>query len=261
MKHVFIIERRNRNPLVLSPFHARKEMNPSAMDEGMEIVVSRIFPSSFMDECLRTAYRDVDGYVSAWVADKRYIPRMLISAVVFLVAYFVMSIALRDPLPIIDELLIGIAATALTWRYLARRDSGSLQLTQTRLRLKQALSSADVVESSFIAAVTDYLDEAASLDTLTLSDRIFGHDGFGSLKEPDASLPGLAQEFREVLESWILLNDKNMARRLSEVRTATTEKKMIRVSSALVHDALHQQLDLPLLSLMCALDSMARTRE
>lgn len=250
MKHVFIIDRRNRSPLVLSPFLARRNMDPGVVETGVEIAVSRVPQGTLLDLCLQNVYRDVDGYVSAWVADKRYIPRMLMSACVFLLVYFVTSVALRDPIPLVDEVLIGVVAAIFAWRAIARRDNSSLQITQTRLRLKQVISTADVVESSFVTAVEEYLESAAALDTLALSDRICGRSTVeavgGGSDEP-------AGEFRAALEAWILLNDKRMARLLGMLRTAVTEKKKARLSSTLVHEALHYQLDLPLLSLVTAL--------
>ncbi len=59
-------------------------------------------------------------------AERRFIPKFLIAAIVFIVVYFFLSFVIRDPLPIVDELIGGIIASVAVFGFLSRRDASSL---------------------------------------------------------------------------------------------------------------------------------------
>lgn len=49
-----------------------------------------------------------------------YIPRLIISALVFLVAYLFLSLVIRDPLPMVDELIISFAICVASFALMRR---------------------------------------------------------------------------------------------------------------------------------------------
>ncbi len=84
-------------------------------------------------------YRLIEDAVKGWVAEKRFIPRFLISSAVFVLTYFCLSFVIRDPLPLIDEILIGLGAAFVTYFVVSRRDQRSNAALRKRAELRAAV--------------------------------------------------------------------------------------------------------------------------
>ena len=80
-------------------------------------------------------YRQVEQSVKDWTAERKFIPRFLISTSAFLVVYFLTSFVIRDPIPMVDELLLGLAAAVVVYLVLMKRDSDSKKATEMKVSL------------------------------------------------------------------------------------------------------------------------------
>lgn len=98
-------------------------------------------------------YRQIEAGVKSWMGDVRFIPKFLISSVVFLICYFFMSFVIRDPLPVIDEVAISLAAAIITYILLGRRDLTSKAATKKRLALRVTVDRIIFRESNFVKQV------------------------------------------------------------------------------------------------------------
>lgn len=67
--------------------------------------------------------QDLEASLKAWAGEVRFLPKFLISALVFLGVYWFLTLAVRDPLPLIDELVFGLAAAGATFWLWDRRGS------------------------------------------------------------------------------------------------------------------------------------------
>src|SRR5690554_7341348 len=97
---------------------------------------SGMLNSQQKDQATYSLFSQIDFAVDRWIQDKRYVPRLLISALVFMLSYLFFSLVVRDPIPMIDELLISSALTIFLWVTLSRRDTRSVLAQQNRQRLK-----------------------------------------------------------------------------------------------------------------------------
>ena len=96
--YLFHIARKNGSSFFFDPFHDPVNIIPVL--ENCEIVglygneprVETV--THFRNEL----YRKVEQSVKIWVAERRFIPRFLISSALFLVTYLFMSLVVRDPL-------------------------------------------------------------------------------------------------------------------------------------------------------------------
>jgi hypothetical protein len=109
-------------------------------------------------------YRMCETVVREWVFEMRFIPRFLICAGVFLVAYFFASFVIRDPLPMIDEIIIGLGAAAIAWFLVGRRFLSSRAAEEKRNDLHTVIDGIAFDESDFIKKIEETLD---GLDSAT----------------------------------------------------------------------------------------------
>jgi len=111
-------------------------------------------------------YRQIEIGVKNWLSDARFVPKFLISSLIFVVVYFFMSFVVRDPLPVIDEIAIGLAASVGAFLLLGRRDMNSKAATQKRLDLRVIVDRITFRESAFVKQVEEALhrNEAGSID-------------------------------------------------------------------------------------------------
>ena len=111
-------------------------------------------------------YRQIEAGVKNWLSDARFVPKFLISSLVFVVIYFFMSFVVRDPLPVIDEIAIGLAASVVAFLLLGRRDMNSKVATQKRLDLRVIVDRITFRESAFVKQVEEALhrNEAGSIE-------------------------------------------------------------------------------------------------
>lgn len=113
--------------------------------------------------------------LSYYVQDHFYIPRLLISALVFLLGYLFCSLVIRDPVPMIDEIFIGGLLFVLSWVLLSRHEGNSAFALKSRIDLEKVLSSCSEVDSQFLSAAEAWIyDLEARYDLLQLSDILAG---------------------------------------------------------------------------------------
>ncbi|HKL57170.1 MAG TPA: hypothetical protein VJ854_02120, partial [Sphaerochaeta sp.] len=184
----------------------------------------------------------------------QYVPRLLISAVVFMVTYFFMSLAIRDPLPMIDEVLVSTGLTVVCWIALAKRDTRSSRALQRRYELKAKAGSPDYQVQEGIFALEAFLQDIESLDMQDVCDNLclVEKKEFELLSEEQKGL--WSQEFLELLLLHLKVRNRSLWRMVQRVHTVRESKKPnLRLSQRLFHLSIQQKLDLPLLSLCVVL--------
>lgn len=104
-------------------------------------------------------YRQIDQEVKTWVADSRFIPRFLLSALTFMVAYFLLSFIIRDPVPVVDELVLSFGISILAYILLGRRDMQSEGALKRKIEMKNKVDGIVFTESDFARSVEAFLNE------------------------------------------------------------------------------------------------------
>jgi hypothetical protein len=98
-------------------------------------------------------YRMIEGAVKSWVMEVRFIPRFIMSAGVFLLAYVFLAFVIRDPLPLVDEILIGVGLAIVAYFLLGRRDQRSNLALRSRVELRTAVDRIVFKEDPFVKEV------------------------------------------------------------------------------------------------------------
>ena len=140
MKSCYLVNLPNQDRLYVTPF-----VDPSTSATWDEHDQLSFFSASSpakgqKDEALFTLYTQIDRGVDRWIQDVRYLPRLLIGGLIFLVSYFFFSLAVRDPVPMVDELVIATIITVFSLIVIARRDKNSSMSVKRRFELKQNAS-------------------------------------------------------------------------------------------------------------------------
>jgi len=105
-------------------------------------------------------YRMIESAVKSWVAEKKFIPRFLVSTGVFLVLYFVLSFAIRDPIPMIDEIAVGLGGALIMYFYLSKRGQSSRLASEYRVTLRSKVDKIIFEQDDFIQEVEKILQES-----------------------------------------------------------------------------------------------------
>lgn len=236
--------------LYLSPYLQADKVSQLDPDTPVVLKSSGMLTKGQKDEASYALYRAVDFSVDRWIQDKQYIPRLLICAAVFMVTYFFMSLAIRDPVPMIDEMLVSSGLTIFCWVALAKRDTRSSLAVQRRYELKGQAGSPDYQEQEGLFALESFLQDMASLDMQDVSDTLCLVDpkGFELLTEEQKG--PWAEEFLELLLLHLKVRQKNLYRMYHRVHSVREGKKPnVRLAQRVFHLSMQQKIDLPLLAL------------
>lgn len=122
MKYCYLLSRSSKELLCISPFTDPLKVLDWQEDEALNVYSAATLTQNQRDVLHTTLYKEIDRGVDRWVQDTRYLPRLFLGGVVFLLTYFIFSLAVRDPIPMIDELFIAAAATLIAVNVMSRRD-------------------------------------------------------------------------------------------------------------------------------------------
>ncbi|TVQ26719.1 MAG: hypothetical protein EA382_04985 [Spirochaetaceae bacterium] len=240
--YVFHVYRKDGVSLFLHPFrkiervHALLTKHPVVGHYGREPRVESL--TLFRNEL----YRIVEQEVKVWVADARFIPRFLLSSAVFLVAFLFLSIVVRDPIPVIDELVISLAASIAVYILLGRKYMRSDEALKRRIDLRTRVDQIVFTESPFIKSIEELLIECedetveSTVERLVKTGESLGIDGY----DPEL------QQMTDYLDSMLSGDEYKQTRK--RLRRAQRDKST-RSRDGLQRSLESKKIDVPLLSL------------
>jgi len=151
--YLFHFSRKDGRSFFLDPFQDPNELMPVL--ESCELI--GLYGNEPKVEALtwfrNELYRKVEAAVKVWVAERRFIPRFLISSALFLLVYLFLSLVIRDPLPMVDELLIALGVSIALYIFLSRRDLSSSWSSKKRAELRSKVDSIYFQEDQFVKEV------------------------------------------------------------------------------------------------------------
>ncbi len=251
----YVLSRHQKNSLCLSPYLDVDRMDDWKEDEEVVLKSSGMLTKSQKDEATYALYSAIDFCVDRWIQNKQYVPRLLICALIFTASYFVLSLAIRDPLPLIDEIAISVGLTLLGWSALAKRDTRSSVAQRRRYELKVRASERQEVIEQQLFVLEEYLDEASKVDALALCNSL-------CLVSKESLLhflfEGTLDELSDIAALLFLqvrMSDKALLQTAHTlVRLRKQKRADSRLAARLYHQHMQKRIDLPLLSLLVALD-------
>ncbi len=158
--YVFVLD--SRKPIILHPFET-VEVFKSA--ETGSIIGRYSSGDSPRDaDSIRTAlYASMEKGIRRYYLNKGYYLRLALTTGTFIIVYLFLSILVRDPVPLIDELLLGLLAAAAVFFASERRALSSPRHLESVLRFRRAIDGAYFSESRIVDLVEAWRDEAVAL--------------------------------------------------------------------------------------------------
>lgn len=141
--------------------------------------------------------------------DRGFYARLLSSAGVFLVLYLFLSIVVRDPVPLVDELLAGVLGAFAAWFALERRALSSEDFALRAAGLRRILDTALFRPSLAAKYLEEVLQDAETLDPERLAEYPASAGGGGFSEEELREFAELAS----ALEARLPREDAEEARR------------------------------------------------
>jgi len=244
MSGFYLIKRTFGKSLYLHPFLKKKWTIDWDPEISIVTEMSNKISSEDRENYLFELYVGIDRGVNSWIQELKYIPRFINSAVAFLIVYFFMSFVVRDPIPVIDELLIGAAAAVGVYLFTAARNRKSEIAMKKRVELKNQADQAAFKVDEKLLIIEEMLLEYDEMPAVTLSDKICGDEGGLSILEKTDDTADIADYIKLLLYR----NDKHK-KILHRLPSVNTEREKTSMSAHLLHLSGRRKIDLPLLAL------------
>lgn len=249
----FVLKDKIKN-LYLTPFLKDKMIGSKDSEEKVVWYSSEKLNEEDRDNARLFAYKEIDESINLWIQEKRYFPRLLISAFTFLVVYFFMSLVIRDPIPMLDEMVGSFLGAILMWMFISKRDKQSDIVNKKKLEIKREVSNADFQINKNLSALEFYLDDLRSYDLIDLSDKLLFVDE-ETLKPLTLEDSSFLPFFNDYLSKQIFVKNSLMKDYFNKVIESRKEKiKNESLSSKLVQLSREAQIDVPLLALMIMIE-------
>jgi hypothetical protein len=250
MTGFYLIKRGNAADLHLHPFLQRKEAERWDVENAEPVTVR--YGSEVTEEqreqFLYDLYVKIDRGVDSWIVELKYIPRLLSSAGAFLVIYFFLSFVIRDPIPVLDELLGAAVGAAAVYLWTASRSKRSNIALKKRIEIKDQFQQTDYAADAQIALIESRLALYDAMPAIELADRVCGEDGGLEPLPLENRYEEIAEYVRRILE--YSDRHKKILRRLAKVNT---ERERTACSANLFSLASKKSIDLPLVALYTAM--------
>ncbi|RKX80036.1 MAG: hypothetical protein DRP87_00945 [Spirochaetes bacterium] len=154
---IFHLYRKNGSSLFLHPFNSSEKLIEILEKYNVEGKYGREPRVESLTLFRNELYRMIEESVKRWVAEIRFIPKFLISSATFLISYLLLSLTVRDPMPMLDEIAISLGAAVFIYIYIGKRDKRSNISVKKRMELRNKVDSIVFFDSNFVKKVEELL--------------------------------------------------------------------------------------------------------
>jgi len=172
-------------------------------------------------------YRVIEDRVNSWVSEVRFLPKFLISAGVFLFSYLFFALVVRDPLPLIDELAIGLGISVIVFFLLGRRDRRSDFSLKKRVALRSVVDKIVFREDPFIKEVESALQSIETVDQNHMVEKMFNPLKIPLTEEEKEDAERLTKYLKKRFKSRELKRKEKMVSRLSKSKEGGKSSKIL----------------------------------
>jgi len=158
--YVFILG--SQKPLVLHPFGQSEPYESDPVGAILGRYGTGDVPKA-ADPLRSSLYEAMEKGARRYFLDKGYYLRVGLTVVTFVAVYLFFSIFVRDPIPLIDELLLGTFSAVAVFLVSERKALSSPRHLECVLRLRRAIDGAFFSESRVVDLVESWRDESLAL--------------------------------------------------------------------------------------------------
>lgn len=157
---IYHLYRKDDSSLFLHPFEEDEKLVDTLEEAEVVGKYGREPRVEAMTMFRNELYRIVEDKVNSWISEVRFIPKFLISAGIFIATYFILAFVVRDPIPVIDELAVGLGVSIGAFFLLGRRDRRSDMSLKKRVSLRSAVDRIHFQADPFVKEVEDALQQS-----------------------------------------------------------------------------------------------------
>jgi len=240
---IFHLYRKDGSALFLHPFHDIERFLDIIQTTDVEGRYGREPRVESFTLFRNDLYRMADIAVRKWVSQARFIPRFLISAAAFLLTYLFLSFAIGDPLPMIDELVVGVLVGFLTYVTVNRVDIRSEAVARRTRDLRAKIDRIYFQNDPFVLEVESELERSESEPPERILDSILGRSDIAFSIENERE----AVQLIEYLDR--RFNRKDVRRQERLLERTKSESNAFRTVESLTRWAETRKIDLRLFAL------------
>ncbi len=116
-----------------------------------------------MQEFQRIGKVRIELAVRAWFNDSRFLLHFLLATGIFLLSYYFLSYVVRDPLPLVDEIVLSLVLAVLGWYRLSNQEVHSEKAQLKKQDMIQLFDRIPFEKSPFLEQVELYLEKLSSM--------------------------------------------------------------------------------------------------
>lgn len=147
---IFLLADGRNLPFIIHPFSEGNRIGSIPDDAVIQGRYGSDPEVEAMSLVRNTLYSEVDREVREWMAEHRFFPRFLLSLGVFFIVFFMLSFAIRDVIPLVDELLVATAAAVTTYLVMDRKGQLSKPALERKILLKKKVDRINFSQSSHL---------------------------------------------------------------------------------------------------------------
>lgn len=193
---------------------------------------------------------EIKEQVKLFIQDKYYGLRLVLAAVTFLAIYLFCSLVIRDPVPMIDEFLLGILGAIAIWIFLEHKEGDGAVAHKLNLDLKELYGQREYSQSEAVEEVEAYIyDLESEYDPLSLA-TLLANGGKEALPKLELTDKADRKEIKELLALYL---DSNHVLSVLFKKVIKSNKRINKPLSALIYSAHQSGNDVYILALCLAL--------
>ena len=161
MKNIYYLKWNSRS-LLLSEKNDR-DLISALEEEDIRILHGEHLSEDDLRSIKLSLKVSIEKGVNRWIADSRFLLHCVMAAAVFLVSYYFLSYVIRDPLPVVDEVVLSGVLAFLAYIRLRNQEYRSEKAVSRKLELEQSLSDLSCESSPFLSQAELYLEKLAGM--------------------------------------------------------------------------------------------------
>jgi len=240
--------------VLLNPFDKNKEIGNMDSEQNITILSANTLSKEDYDIISEKAFTEIDNSVNLWIQEKRYYPRLFISALAFFIMYFFLSFAIRDPIPLLDEMIGSVVFTIITWIFFTKRDSKSSIANKKKLEIKRNVNDLKSKEIGLLQKIEAYLYELKDKDNLDIADALTLVEGSIDELVLDQDDEIYLADFLTLLKKKLFSMAKLKSLYTKVIKVRETKEKDEALSSRLIEFGRDDKFSLLLITLLIVLE-------
>lgn len=166
MKDIYFLKWKDHT-LYLSE-HEDKKMLDALEEEELRICYGSQLSEEDNNSIKTEMKAGIETAVNKWINDSRFVVHLLMAAAVFLVSFYFLSYVVRDPLPLVDEIVLSLFLGGLAMYRLKNQQYQSEKVIHRKLELEQYLGNIAMEKMEYLTQLELYLEKLADMESLEL---------------------------------------------------------------------------------------------